>query len=591
MFFVIFGDSSFADAQKRRDTPDFWMCSNRSKINSYEFARARYVCDLHHFIDPDYVESEFSQFIFDEQADIEVERRRVMTEIYALIRDTAEYFINERDPDVTQEEIDWFVLSSFSIGNQETFWSHYRLEENMPTQYMRGDYGHGHGIFQVDDRYHFSAVTDGRATNIVYNMIYSLEEYYEAWERAKSVECVDSPTSFLQISRSAYSAYNGGPKKICRWINPEDRWAQNDRGFLEKITKLKWESYVDDFSSPASVDIKCIAEGREGCQTSEIPEDDVAQQGVLYVHSDGPLCLFTEEGLFKCVEQAKDSSCLVNTYEEDFSNFNGRTSRLTKAMQRYYDFDLVDRHAICKSSFKNLVYIGSNIKLKKNINLRKTPGGSLLVTIPKESVLQVLDFEFKNYSKEDRYYHVKYKGLEGYFYAGDVGSNTSWASVTSKAALTKIIAKKGDYIKAQKVVRGVLVNEQEIINIQKDDVIEVDSVIISGINNSISYDVLVSGKAIRVFAGHTSPQSSVEDYFSISSEKFEDIAQLAKLKDNTWWKRVRSCASSRCRYTGKIRGPKMSNKSFEIIDSSSSFYKIKQGSLSGWLRKKFIVLL
>ncbi len=120
------------------DTPDFWKCTNRSVKNAYQFGNAAYTCDIDHFLDVKYVENEFAPFVFEQDGDVSSERRRYMSQVHALIRETARYYMLKRKPDVSNEEMSWWLHSAFTIGNQESYWSHYRYGKSNKMQYMRG---------------------------------------------------------------------------------------------------------------------------------------------------------------------------------------------------------------------------------------------------------------------------------------------------------------------------------------------------------------------------------------------------------------------------------------------------------------------
>jgi hypothetical protein len=64
---------------------------------------------------------------------------------------------------------------------------------------------------------------------------------YDGWERAASASCVGKATNYLARTRAMYSVYNGGATKVCRWTNPNDKWAKNDKNYLDKFGIAKSE--------------------------------------------------------------------------------------------------------------------------------------------------------------------------------------------------------------------------------------------------------------------------------------------------------------------------------------------------------------
>jgi hypothetical protein len=567
------------------DTPDWWNCPNRTS-GEWKFGRAPDVCDMDSFIDLDYVDNEFNEFVFEDTASRDEERLRYMSETHALISDVANYYFNKRNPGASVEELEIFLRSSLTIGHQESFWTHYRRPSHGKVQFMRsgGDYGHGHGIFQVDDRWHFPAVLDGRAANIVMNMVYSLEEYYHAWETAPSMNC-SSEDDYISRARSAYSAYNGGLKRICRWTNPNDRWARNDKGWWSKYNRKEWESYVEDPSRNSNVDIDCIVQGNEGCRR-DIGDDPTPVVGKIYKSSQSKFCSFKNEN-FECVSSLKDSSCLALKGGDDFSNYRGRFRKMPTHFEDEYSFNDLDRHELCQEYSENLFTVGKSINVNKNINLRSTPGGAWKVTIPSGSVVQILDFVLKDISKQQRYYKVKYKGFIGYIFAGSKDESNQWASLSNEKSPYRLIAHMEDKIKVENEQGEKIYNlEGEVTRVAPlNEVFEVQYISISGDMNKVTYEV---GENEIVKAGMSGDLLNLSDKFSVVIKNRAPARVLAKFKNSTWWKRLRVCPSSKCKKKGSIKGPRLSKKKFYVLEEKGSWGLIEQGSKKGWVKRKYI---
>lgn len=133
------------------NTENYWQCDNRSG-GSWAFGRAPDICDLDHFMPSASVYKLYGKQIFDDSVSQDYERLRYMDELYAAIKKMATWYITERNPKVSAEEKKFFVRAVMSMAHQESYWSHYRKTARGRLQMMRGDYGHGHGLFQVDDR-------------------------------------------------------------------------------------------------------------------------------------------------------------------------------------------------------------------------------------------------------------------------------------------------------------------------------------------------------------------------------------------------------------------------------------------------------
>lgn len=567
------------------DTPDWWNCPNRTS-GEWKFGRAPDVCDMDSFIDLDYVDNEFSEFVFEDTASRDEERVRYMSETHALISDVANYYFNKRSPDASVEELETFLRSSLTVGHQESFWTHYRRPSHGKVQFMRsgGDYGHGHGMFQVDDRWHFPAVLDGRAANIVMNMIYSLEEYFHAWQKAPSMSCA-SENDYISRARSAYSAYNGGLKRICRWTNPNDRWARNDKGWWSKYNRKEWESYVEDPTRSSNVDIDCIVQGNEGCRRDD-GDDPTPVVGKIYKTSNSKFCSFNNSS-FECVASMRDSSCLALKGGADFSNYRGRFRKMPIHFEDEYSFSDLDRHNVCIEYSENLFSVGSSVKVLKNINLRNTPGGAWKVTVSKNTLVQVLDFVIKNNSNQERYYKVKYKSHIGYIYAGSKTQSNSWATLSQEKSPYRLIAHLEDKIKVETEDGENIYNSigEVVRKASLNELLQVENINVSGDMNKIEYQVADDE---FVLAGMSGELLNLTDKFSIVINNRAPARVLARFRSSTWWKRLRTCPSSKCKKRGSIKGPRLSKKKFYLVEEKGSWGLVEQGSSKGWVKSKYI---
>ena len=569
------------------DTPDWWNCPNRTS-GEWKFGRGPDVCDMDSFIDLNYVDSEFSEFIFEDTASRDEERIRYMNETYALISDVANYYFNKRSPDASVEELETFLRSSLTIGHQESFWTHYRRPSHGTVQFMRsgGDYGHGHGhgIFQVDDRWHFPAVLDGRAANIVMNMVYSLEEYFHAWQTAPSMECA-SEDDYISRARSAYSAYNGGLKRICRWTNPDDRWARNDIGWWSKYNRKEWESYIEDPTRNSNIDIDCIVQGNEGCRRDS-GDDSTPVLGKIYKSSQSKFCSFSNDK-FDCVASLKDSSCLALKGGDDFSSYSGKFREMPIDFEDEYKLIEFDRHELCHEYSENLFSVGSAVEVLKNINLRNSPGGAWKVTIPRGTFVQVLDFVLKDSSKQERFYKVKYKNHIGYIYAGTKNKSKHWVIKSQEKSYYRLIAHVKDRIKVENEEGEKLFNSNGDIvrTAELNEILQVEEINISDDMNKVQYRI---NEDEFVFAGLSGDLLNLSEKFSVVIQNRAPSRTLASFKSSTWWKRLRVCPSSDCKKKGSIKGPRLSKKKFYVLEENGEWGLIEQGANKGWVKKKFI---
>lgn len=494
-------------------TPDFWQCNNRIG-GAWNFGTAPFACDVDPFGDPEILNSIFELSVLDDQASRAAERPRYMQELQPILRDIAEYYLRRRKPDVSSAEMRAWIRAWYAIAHQESFWSHYRQRDGV-LKMMRGDFGHGHGLLQVDDRWHFVAVRDGIAAHLIDHAMYAMDEYYAAWQRAPAQSCVSSSTDYVARTRSAWSAYNGGPSRICRWTNPNSPHAPKDRQFFEKYQSQTWNNFIEDFDKVASVDVVCLAEGNTNCGGGggTDPDPEQPNQGVLYAHAGGA-CVF-DGAEFQCVENLRDSACLAASYSlADFE--------INEIDERFFESVAVnelDRHQLCTGSGLDLYRVGSAAVFGKNINLRSTPGGERLATVPRGSVMQILDFEVRPAADYPRYYMVEYNGDRGYVYAGNMGSSLSWLSPSNRRNVSpqyivmpgnigRIQARSGINLRATPGGRRLTA-----VGFQRD--FEVQSIVVTGEENEVYYEIQAGSSRGYIYGGRIIPDTTTDDWLKL----------------------------------------------------------------------------
>lgn len=189
-------------------------------------------------------------------------REPVIYKTLSLIRVLLQDILIERNLDPDDTEIDALAHGLMAKVIQESVISHYKIlgpEENF-IRVMRGDSGHGHGISQVDDRFHFyqlfeQSVSWDLAHNLVYGMDYYVLHWVDQKERALNGEiwCVDpnSSTFYEDLARTTYSKYNGGPgADACRWQDSSASFYQNDVGYYKNYddTPTNTDNSVGDLA-------------------------------------------------------------------------------------------------------------------------------------------------------------------------------------------------------------------------------------------------------------------------------------------------------------------------------------------------------
>jgi hypothetical protein len=430
---LVFGSQAQAAA-----TADYYKCTFREG-GDWNYGRAPSVCAASPFGPDTSVYSNYDDLILIDSASRAAERIRYTNELSAAIRDAAEYYMKKRKPNVSSTELAQWKFAIQLLASHESRLSHYRKTTDGRLKMMRGDFGHGHGVMQIDDRAHFNPVSTGIAWNLITNLTYGMDIYFKQWERAPSQSCVGSSTNWKARIRSAWAAYNGGPGSICRWTNTNSVWAQNDRNFLDMYENQSWKIYLTQPQLQSSIDAGCLIEKRENCST---PGAHTALiENKLYKLPDSSTCAYLD-GKFHCVTEFRDALCLRSLGNIDVSTATAIANPDGKQVVKY------DRHSLCEKYDNTLFGVGSYLQLQMNINMRATPGGVLLKTIPAGTVLQISDFELREGLVNDRYYKVSYKNQKGYVYAGAKTDFLAWATeVQEPNDLPTTLARSGESVK------------------------------------------------------------------------------------------------------------------------------------------------
>lgn len=494
-------------------TPDYYLCNNRIG-GEWNFGRVPSACDVDPWGDPVYVTSNFIPVVFDDNVTRTTERQRYMQEVHAMLRDSVEYYLLARNPSASTAEISAWQRANFAKAHQETFWTHYRDATDGNIKMVRGDYGHGHGMVQIDDRWHFPKLEEGKGWHIFENIIYGMELFYDAWEDAASASCVGGATDWRNRARSAYSVYNGGASKICRWTNPNDTWAQNDIGFVDKYDSQTWLNYISDVDHETTLDVPCFMEGNPGCTAVEPvdAEDPSNWPGRQINLASGEACRFENNG-FECVADAVDMLCLNIQYGEPTGGSLSPTASATAS----YGKNVHEKHACYAGAVNGLSTVGQSITSGIAITVRATPGGSSLGFASQAGkVYQVLDYVVNDTSAQYRYYLISENGQLGYIYAGDASDYGSWTSSASHSALSEVtIPQAGDQIQ---IVAASGINLRDVPggnligSVPVDELLAVISVVVLGTDNDVYYEVNYDGNIGFIYGGKVLNGMTLQDW-------------------------------------------------------------------------------
>lgn len=493
-------------------TPDYYKCVARVG-GEWNYGRAPQACNASSFGDDRVLLQDYSELLFVDTEQREVERARYMQDLHSVIRDAAVYYLKKRKADVSSDELSWFVLGIMTTAAQESYWSQYRVTPDNKLKMMRGDYGHGHGMMQVDDRAHFPAIERGVGWNLSLQLAYAMDIFYSGWQKSLSSSCVKSATDYPSRIRAAWAAYNGGPSKLCRWKNPNDPWAKNDKNFYNQLSNRTWMKFVADQSKISPINISCLMEKGTSCAKPsdpvQNPEPEVPKSQQLYTTRETQACIFVNQ-VFQCVQMEKDRLCLLVKDQFNPEKFIPMSEELSLQFPRL----VLDRHTLCKEYNSGLIAVGQSIQTLKNINLRTSVGSGIVGVVPSGSVLAVLDFEIRNANLNEYYYKVKYKNTTGYLYAGDVRSTRTWVKgVTETSSPESSVAMANQNIQVIKQgginMRATPAGTVQTV-VNTNAVVMVEKVVIQNQDNEVYYLVSYNGKKGYIYSGKLLPKETVK---------------------------------------------------------------------------------
>ncbi len=496
-------------------------CKNR-KGGEFDFGEGGVGCDVSAYKEIPDVMFNYASFVFNRAEETEVQRKEYVTSMVGLIADLARFYIDQRKPNASEQEKKAWVRAILAKGNQETYLSHYRIERDGNIKLTTGDSLYSYGIMQIHRRWHKIQGTD-IGVDLVENILYGLDHFYDYWEGSKSKSCVrgreGNSDYFKRRARSAYSAYNGGPGSYCRWTNSGARWAQNDRGYHQKWKDQLWlrhaESHQDDSKSP--VDINCLMNDEGNCDKSV--NYDAYYDGDKYLLASGETCYRTGEAELSCFQDSRMRSCFkasegLPEEKKGFVEFEKSDDMIIKTF--------TNRDLICHNAFPSLIKRHSFIKLNKSINVRATPGGNLVTGTTAGDIYQVLDFDFKNDGSGGRYYLIKVNGKYGYIYAGDIEDHLEWAEEVeanedsnyvfpSKGQVAEVVKEEGT-----KLLRSPHEDSEVVTTAETGETFKVYAVRVIGEESLVYLLVQHDGRMSYLYAGRMNPSVTTDSWVKIS---------------------------------------------------------------------------
>ncbi len=497
----------------------------------WNWGEAPSACEAGHFGEVARIKFIYSDFALDRTRGEDPEHRKdYVTNLNALLRELSSEYIKAKKPEASKEEIEAFVLAIAAVAHQETYWSHYRVGKDGRYKMMVGDKNVSHGIMQINMNYHASK-EDDRSFDLVGNIGFGIELFYRKWEMATNARCTQktkkqtSAQVYQNVTRAAYSAYNGGSDAICRWTNPKHAWAKNDKNYFNKLTGKAWSEWVRVEDQKLRIDIGCIRSGDEICAVAQ-PRKTESLINRPLVLDDGMNCVIAE-GVLECARDYRIAKCLMALNPE--LNMSGALKLkasdpdLAKLKRRVH----VDRMALCGKAHPTAALIGDIIKVNQNSGIRmKVEGGVTIATAKKGQSYQVIDVDLPFDSSGNRLYKVKLSpSADGWISAGPVSSGDKPLSVVQRAGAAQIaglklwIPAKGMAVEIAKQdgIKLLVAPEtsESKLTLAKGTKVLVDDVKILGAANEIWLRVKAGDDIGYIYSGSTYPQMTVDQWIKV----------------------------------------------------------------------------
>jgi hypothetical protein len=494
-------------------------------------------CDATRFGSVSRVKFVYADFVFDRsKADDDNVRKDYMTSVSALLRDLATEYMKARQPDVQDDEVAAFVKAIHTVAHQETFWSHYRIAAKGGYKFTTGDHTVSHGMMQINQRFHASRDQD-RSFDLVGNVGFGIEHFYDEWASASKSRCINRvkkqtrEQTLQNISRAAYSSYNGGPGAICRWTNPKNAWSKNDSNFYRKLKAQEWSEWVRAEDYKLKIDLDCIRSGDELCAVAKERKDEYIASRALLME-DGSTCVTIDGKSLHCARDTRVFTCLSGLSPEVATatplKIKSSDREITELPKKFYE----NRLELCQKSFPSLASIGDIVTTNLAIAAKKDIDGKTVGFTKKGQSFQILDVDIDLDERAERRYRIRFPNrVEGWISAGDV-SNTDKLVTIQRMALETPDAKtaqhwlptKGAQIEIAKADGLKLLVSPETADgastevkgkLSKGAKVEVEDVQILGAANEIWLRVKTEADVGYIYAGRTFPTMTIDQWVKV----------------------------------------------------------------------------
>lgn len=502
---------------------------------SWNWGEAPSGCEASRFGDTSRIKFLYHDFVYDRTTSTPEEHRKdYVTSIHALIRDLAAEYIKAKKPDVQDDEVKAFIEAIEAVAHQETYWSHYRVGQDGRYKLMTGDQNISHGMMQINQKYHASKERD-TSFDLVGNLGFGIEHYYAKWEMASRARCIHRAKNqkrqetLVNITRAAYSAYNGGSDAICRWTNPKHPWAKNDKNYFGKLNGKKWSEWVRAEDHKLTIDVACIRAGDELCAIAKpFKGDDLAGRPLLL--DDGSTCLLSEAGQLECAKDLRLFKGLAALSPDMKAGEALKISRTDPALAKLKLRHHEDRMTLFQAANQGFAVVGDVIIPKRNLPLQQSIGGAAIATIKKGLGYQVLDLEVSLDPKAVRHYKVRLNAkTEGWIEAGTAETTGNLVAIEPKAFgdvgknVTAWLPFKGSTVEVVKVGGMKLLVAPETASgraevkgqLEKGESALVEEVQVLGSANEIWLKIRRGQETGYIFAGRTYPTSTTQEWIKV----------------------------------------------------------------------------
>ncbi|MBN8539433.1 MAG: hypothetical protein J0L82_03520 [Deltaproteobacteria bacterium] len=496
----------------------------------WNWGEAPSACEASRFGEVSRIKFIYSDFALDRTRGEDPEHRKdYVTNLHALLRELSMEYIKAKNPGVSKAEADAFALAIEAVAHQETYWSHYRVGKDGRYKMMVGDSNVSHGIMQINMNYHASK-DDDRSFDLVGNIGFGIELFYRKWESASKARCGQRAKKqtddqyYQNITRAAYSAYNGGSDAICRWTNPKHAWAKNDKNFFGKLNGQAWSEWVRVEDQKIRIDVGCVRSGDEICAVAQ-PRTTESLEDRPLVLDDGMSCIIGK-GQLECARDYRIAKCLV-AQRPDLNVAGALKLKATDpALSKLKRLVHTDRMALCGKAHPDAALIGDIVKLNENVGIRmKVEGGVTISTAKKGQMFQVIDVELPFDALGNRLYKVMLTPSQtGWISAGPTSSGEKTVSVYSRStaqppkSLKLWLPTVGSQIEIAKADGTKLLvspDGEGKTTLAKGEKAVVEEVKILGAANEIWLRVKTASDSGYIYSGSTYPNMTIDQWVKV----------------------------------------------------------------------------